>query len=61
MQMTQVMFQIDAGVKAEDITSWRAEFWNKAFSNGIIPAHGNSDIHGENRFNANIDLGADEV
>jgi hypothetical protein len=52
---------VDEGVVQDNITSWQGDFWESAFLDAIIPAHGSSDIHGGKRINSMLDLGADEV
>lgn len=52
---------MNEGVEEANITSWTDEFWKNEFTDGIIPVHGSSDIHGDKRFNGQVDMGADEV
>jgi len=52
---------IDEGVEQSDITSWSGSFWENAFNDGIIPASGTQDIHGQQRIKGQLDIGADEV
>jgi hypothetical protein len=52
---------INKGIEQTAITTWLDSFWQKEFTNGIIPAHGTEDINGENRLENQLDLGADEA
>ena len=52
---------INRGNRAKDIKTWIDLFWKNQFTNGVIPTHGSSDIDGNDRFNGEIDLGANEV
>jgi len=52
---------VDVAEEQDDITSWSDDFWESEFTDGVIPAHGSSDIHGDKRINNKLDMGADEV
>jgi hypothetical protein len=52
---------MNKGIAESNITSWRDDFWKDEFRDGIIPAHGSTDINGDKRFNEQLDMGADEV
>ncbi len=51
---------IDIGQVQADLTSWEDTFWLSQFENGIILVHGEKDINGNDRINAQIDIGAVE-
>ena len=51
---------VDQGINLPDLSSWSDPFWQTLFSQGLIPAHGTSDINGETRMEGTIDIGADE-
>jgi len=52
---------VNVAVVQDDITSWTGDFWEKEFTDSLIPAHGSRDINGDKRFNDELDMGADEV
>ena len=51
---------INEAIEQSAIT-WSGSFWEKEFTDGIIPASGSADIHGEERIKEQLDMGADEV
>jgi len=52
---------VNEGVEETAISLWKGDFWKNEFTEGIVPAHGSNDIHGDKRFNGQLDMGADEV
>jgi hypothetical protein len=45
----------------QSAVTWSGSFWEDAFTDGLIPASGSADIHGEQRIHEQLDMGADEV
>ena len=51
---------INRGLAQNNISTWTDSFWKIEFAQEAIPAQGNKDITGNNRFNKRLDIGASE-
>ena len=52
---------VNEAIDQSAITSWSGSFWENEFADGLIPASGTKDIHGQQRIHEQLDIGADEV
>jgi len=51
---------IDVGATSVALTNWSSPLWSRYFAGGAIAVNGVTDINGQARIEATIDLGADE-